>query len=414
LLFPLSLLLLTTRFYDRDYYPQGSLVIPRDLWDILVTRHRGYHHHSRRAVLVLPKSAYMLLPLFGDAAPHEIFSLLAYHPRDLDASVLSISTDPDPPTHVVDSNRPPVCATLGDLDTLPIELLDEVLQYSDLRTVSMLRLLNWRARVVVDASVPCRHILLRAPGVVTALGRTGVASHFSVSEVFYALSTPTCQVCAKFGSFLWIPECIRCCFSYLREAPELMPMGKGDARAAFGLTKRRLAKVPIMVTLPGTYTPSKIPYRKKRHLLSREKARQAAIVAHGGEEGLTRYINCGISQAKIKYDRRVAARNRTREAFDSQGRINITVDDITRLMATVPLPYFDPSSRTMHVGLACRGCEFELERTSEQTLSFHQHNALADQRDQTYTEEGILEHFKGCPGAQALWSARRNSRSSGQ
>jgi hypothetical protein len=238
----------------------------------------------------------MLLPLFGDAAPHEIFSLLAYHPRDLDASVLSISTDPDPPTHVVDSNRPPVCATLGDLDTLPIELLDEVLQYSDLRTVSMLRLLNRRARVVVDTSVPYRHILLRAPGVVTALGRTGVASHFSVSEVFYALSTPTCQV--------WhIPECIPCCFSCLREAPELMPMGEGDARAAFGLTKRGLAKVPIMVTLPGTYTPSKIPYRKRRHLLSREKARQAAIVAHGGEEGLTRYINSGLSQAKIKYDR---------------------------------------------------------------------------------------------------------------
>src|ERR1700722_2428082 len=349
--------------------------------------------------------------LFDNAMPHEILSLLAYHPRDFDASVLSISisTDRDPLTPVVEFHHPFACGTLGDLDALPIELLNAVLRCSDLYTVSTLRLLNRRARVVVDASVPYKHILRHAPRVIAALERTGVSSHFSVDEVFNALSPPACCICGRFGTFLWIPECIRCCFPCLREAPELMPMGERDAKAAFGLTKSGLAKVPIMVTLAGTYTPFKIPYRKKRRLLSRERAQQAATVAHGGEEGLARYIKFGTSQAKIAYDRRAAARDTTKEAFDSQGRINNTIDDITRFMTVVPLPYFDPNSRTMHVGLACQGCKFALERTSEQTLSSRQLHALYDQRDRTYTENGIFEHFEGCLHAHTLWSAHWNS-----
>jgi hypothetical protein len=162
--------------------------------------------------------------------------------------------------------RPPACATLGDLDALPIELLNAILRYSDLRAVSMLRMLNRRARVIVDASLPYKHILLCAPHVVTALARTGVASHFPVDEVFHALSTPACHICGKFGMFLWIPECMRCCFACLREAPRLMPMGERDAKAAFGLTKSALARVPIMVTLPGTYTLLEVPFSAGRGL----------------------------------------------------------------------------------------------------------------------------------------------------
>jgi len=156
-----------------------------------------------------------------------------------------------------------------------------------------------------------------------------------------------------------------------------------------------------MVTLPSTYTPFKILYRKKRRLLSRERARQAATVAHE-EEGLVRYIKFGTSKAKIAYDRRAAARNATKEAFDSLGRINNTIDDITWFMTAVPLPYFDPSSRKIHVGLACQGCKFALERSLEQMLSSRQHYALCDQRDRTYTESGIFEHFEWCSHGRAL------------
>jgi hypothetical protein len=238
----------------------------------------------------------MHLPPLDETASHEMLRLLAYHPQDYDDSVLSIS---DPPTHITDLvHRPLAYATLGDIDALPVELINEVLRYSDLRTVATLRILSRRAREVVDTSVPYKHILLHAPHVITALARTGAASHFTVDEVFYTLSTAVCYVCGEFGSFLWIPECIQCCFLCLREAPELMPMGERDAKAAFGLTTSGLAGVPIMVTLPGKYGPLMKLYRKTWRLLSRTRARQAALVVHGGEEGLTRYIDSGGSSGQ--------------------------------------------------------------------------------------------------------------------
>jgi hypothetical protein len=88
----------------------------------------------------------LMLPLlFHDAALHKIISLLTYHPQDQTASVLSTPTRRDPLTHAMNHHHPP-CATLGDLDALLIELLNAILCYSDLHTVSVLRLLNRRTQ----------------------------------------------------------------------------------------------------------------------------------------------------------------------------------------------------------------------------------------------------------------------------
>lgn len=162
--------------------------------------------------------------------------------------------------------------TLENLEVLAIELLNAVLQYSHLSSVLTFRLLNKRARGVVDASVPYKHILLNAPCIIKALVITGVSSYFTVDHIFRTFTTPNCQVCGKFGAFLWIPECIRCCIPCVRESPELLPMTECDAKAAFGLTKRTISDVPVMVSLPGTYTLSDPPQKRTRRLLSRKRA----------------------------------------------------------------------------------------------------------------------------------------------
>jgi len=342
---------------------------------------------------------------FGDTKPRKILRLLAYHPREFDASVVSIPTKRDPLVTQIRSTDPhsTTCATLGDLDPVPLELLNEILRRSDLRAVSNFRSLNRRARTVVESSFPYKLLLRNAPHVVAALEKTGIASHFSVDDAFHALSTPSCNVCGKFGTYLWIPECIRCCFFCVREAPELMPMSEPDARAAFGLTKSALKGVPIMATLPGLYTDQQRPYRRKRHFLSRERARQAAVDIHGGEEGLVRYVNHGTSKAKVAYDRRVAARDATAAV---QGIPNRTKNDPTRFMTVVPFPYFDPSSRITHIGLSCQGCKFVIGRprlqSDQRAATFHSRG------DQPYTMEGIFEHFKSCSDARRLWRAHRN------
>jgi hypothetical protein len=45
-------------------------------------------------------------------------------------------------------------------------------------------------------------------------------------------------------------------------------MGERDAKGAFGLTKRSLTGVPIMVDLPGTYTLSTFCTEKKKCIFS--------------------------------------------------------------------------------------------------------------------------------------------------
>ena len=199
----------------------------------------------------------------------------------------------------------------------------------------------------MDASIPYKYILFNhTPQVVATLERTGIVSHFSVKDVFSALSTrwPYCHVCGKVGMYLWIPECIRCCFLCMEMAPELMPIGERDAKAAFGLTSG-MKRVPTMLTLPGVYTIARRPCRQRRRLVSRKKARQAAIIVHGGEDGFANYINGISTKTKIACERRITA-------------LNTGVRHITRYMTTIPLPYFNANSRETHIGLACRGCEF--------------------------------------------------------
>ena len=337
----------------------------------------------------------MFLSQFEDSSPHEILRLLTYHPRGFDSSVLSesIYTKRRSRANIVHFKPPPTFATLGDLNAFPIELLNEILRYSDLYTISMFSLLNRQARTIVHASLPYKHLLRHAPRALVALIRTA-GSHFTVDEVFHTLCSPACCICGNFGAFLWIPECIRCCFLCLRKAPELLPMGKSHAKAVFGLTKKALARVPIMITLPGTYSLFDKQYSRPRHLLSRARALQVAIMTHGGEQGLAKYMESKLSHAEATFEQQpIAMRN------------SETVDDITRFMATIPFPYYDPTSRKTHIGLACKGCETVFNSTK--LVSAEQCCALADRRDQTYTEMGFFEHLEHCLEAQDLWNAHR-------
>jgi len=335
----------------------------------------------------------MFQPQFVDSSQHKILRVLTYHPRIFDSSVLS---EPIPSKTqrrlraniIVHFDSPSTFATLGDLNPFPIELLNEILRYSNLYTISMFSLLNRQARTIVRASFPYKHLWSHAPRALVALIRTGASHCFTVDEVFQAFCSPSCRICGNFGAFLWIPECIRCCFLCLRRSPKLMPMGESRARAVFGLTKKSLAKVPIVTTLPGTYS-SKY-YIMRRRLLSRATALQVATMTHGGGQRLAKYIESKMSHAEATSERQNAATG--------------TVDHITRFMVTIPFPYFDPTSRTTHIGLACKGCKRASDKSYRMNkLTVDMSSALRNRRDWSYTEMGFFEHLEHCREAQRLW-----------
>jgi hypothetical protein len=300
---------------------------------------------------------------------HDILRLLSYHRKDYDDSVLSIHNEHNRSTHNI--NHYPILSASVGLDLLPIEMLCAVLRFSDLHTLSVLRLVNRRTKAVVEEFIPYKLIIVHAPYVLDALTRTEVASHFTAVQVFDVLCSDSCAICGGFGAFLWIPGCIRCCIPCVRESQELMPMTRRDAKAAFGLSEKALSKIPIVHTLPGIYgfSPTAVIHRR-RWLLSRGAAREIAVEVHGGEEGLISYINSNTSRAKAAYDQRVVKRNAARSAYDSKGERNITIDNISRFLVTTRHPYFNSELRSTQTGFSCKGCQAALEASSKQMLSY--------------------------------------------
>lgn len=192
--------------------------------------------------------------LFDQSRRSDFLHLPAYRPNYFDAFVLKISTKRQSSFAATNFDSSSSLSTLGDFDALLIEVLDMVIQTSDLHIVAAMRLLSRRGRQVVDNSAPYRWIMLYAPSVVVALTKVEVASQFTVNDVFRVLRTSVCAIYGQFGTFLWIPECIRCCMRCLYEAPALMPMIVADAEGAFKLTKRTLAQLPVILSVPGSYT----------------------------------------------------------------------------------------------------------------------------------------------------------------
>lgn len=306
----------------------------------------------------------------------------------------------------VDIISHPIVSDLGDLDMLPIEMLNVVLQYSDLHTLSLLSLINRKAKAIVEGFIPYKLIKTHAPHVLVVLTSTEVASHFTAVQVADALCSSSCAICGNFGLFLWVPDCVRCCFPCMRCSPKLMPMTKRDAKAAFGLSEKALSKVPIIHSLPGNYYSYHHlsgEYKRRRWLLSQVTAHKIAVEVHGGEEGLTSYINSTTSRAKAAYDQRVAMENGSSFVYlDAKTR-----DNVSRSMVTTYLPYFDTKSRSVtKTALFCQGCQVAFSNVSDEVDDTMDVDFLLDMRDRTYTEDILLDHFKTCTKAQCMWDER--------
>lgn len=345
-----------------------------------------------------------LPPLSEEQRPLAI-SLLTYRRDDFESGVLVAHAPLNQFNATQNLHR--AFTNLGHLELLPLELFNLVLQMSDLSAISSMRSVNKRTRAIVDDSIPYKYILRYAPHLIGALLKTQVACYFTADHIFHILCISLCSVCGRFGAFMWIPECIRCCIPCLREAPELMPMSEGDAKALFGLSSKGLARVPTVVTVPGSYTLTSTLYRKRFRLVSEPLARRSAILAHGGEAQLDHYIRNGASKSKAACHKHISARA-TRSSYDSKGRLNNTVDDVRRFMVTVHLPYLDLAARTTHVGLSCKGCQVKFE-SDDDDVSGEEMMDLSDRCDLTYTEDGFFGHLEDCPDAQQIWGVYLDS-----
>ena len=198
----------------------------------------------------------------------------------LQESGIKITTPARPST----LERPPTkTASLGRLDTIPLELLYMIFSLLDLRSLVHMILTCLRGKVVVYSSLEFRNLMKHAPKTLVALAKTRTIQYHSVSALHEAMLSTKCISCDQLGIYLHLPSCKRCCYKCLRDNQALWVIPVATAKKYFMLSTAMVNRLHTMRNLPGHYWIGMGVIRKRvNQLVSVRDAKALAI-----DEGIT-------------------------------------------------------------------------------------------------------------------------------
>src|SRR5947207_2495814 len=199
-------------------------------------------------------------------------------------------------------------SSAGSLDSLPLELLHQVFNYLDFRTLFNVVCTSTRGRLLVESLPAYKDVLTHSCPALTALARTELITYHPASRVHAALKSEKCMNCTDYGPFLYLPTCERCCLNCLRHERSLRMMTPSIATKCFAITSRDLHQVSAMISIPGTYIlRNKVTHRKRIRLVSARQARELGRSVHGSQESLERCVKSKDDAKLLAYNRRMAA-----------------------------------------------------------------------------------------------------------
>ena len=282
---------------------------------------------------------------------------------------------------------------LGQLDLLPLEILQTILQLLDLYTLTLMQSINRRSKLLVDSLPQHREIITHAPNALRAILSTGVAPHFTIRHLSGALRAQKCCECGSFGAYLHLLDCRRYCWLCVAEVRNTLPLPQKAATILFALTADILRQLPCIQRLPGRYSPDRFQgdtHARDSPLVSWKAARVAGLKLHGSREAMEVQ-----SFARYKSDELAAGRpelrfltirwqeyNRNRRYL---GGPHNKCCSPHRLMASIRFPTLDISNGTLEWGLSCKGCR-DGSSNDDESRDWH---AL-------YTKRGYLVHYEQC------------------
>ena len=160
----------------------------------------------------------------------------------------------------------------------------------------------------------------------------------------------------------------------------MAPTTLSTAASAFGLSKNEIEKkIPVVTTLPGTYTIERMERKRILKVVSVRKALALALekqnkTQRGGE----------------------TPTNLDKKASDLIRHYN----DPIRFMVLTPIPYLNTRDHRTESGVWYRGCELVWDRSSSRKWSSDCYKRVLDT---AYLEEEYLRHFEECEAAKELW-----------
>jgi hypothetical protein len=296
----------------------------------------------------------------------------AYHRKDFDLAVVWF---PRAHTNLLTSTLPisKPTATLGELDNLPLELVNRVCLELDVASLFRFRQTNTRARQIVAALHEFRIVTTHAINPLCALLRTKSAPAVTLLDLYLLLCTRTCSLCgSKYGDLVHLLLWIRCCSSCLRQnSAGLRVATLSTVKRVLKLSKESLGKLPTLTTLPGTYSMDERPRSSRVTIVSTASALSAYCEEHSRVEAPRDIIK------------------------------QLSTQPILAFMACCALPSFDLRNGQAQKGVSCAGCQVAVE----EGITTFTGAWAGEMRDAVYSHDGFLRHFTHCEQAQLLWTS---------
>jgi hypothetical protein len=263
---------------------------------------------------------------------------------------------------------------IGNLDNLPLELLQYVILELDMASLFRFRQTSYRARQSVDSLREYRLVAEHALNAFRALIRTSLARNITLASFYRLLCTERCEGCSNFGNLMHLPTRIRCCTPCLLRSPlpSLRMASLSKVKRALNLSKEQLADLPVLKTLPGKYSWDLVD----------EKVYKSRVSLVPLQSALTAY-NQQHPEDTI--------RSRMADQFNQR--------PIWEVMSCCALPAVSSTSNESFAGVSCAGCQL----AQEVTYSFP--GQLCRFRDRLYSKASFLEHFVWCQYGQNLWTS---------
>lgn len=258
-------------------------------------------------------------------------------------------------------------SNVGQLETLPLEIIYLILSKLDLQSLTDLRAISWRARALVDGFPPYSAIVQHSSDALRALLSTHMAVHFTAGNIFEALCTQACFNCGDFGPLLDMFTGLRCCLTCVMHSDNLLSVTTFTAKRKFGLNSKTMLTLPTLLSLPGKYSQAGKLYQKRMSLVRVLSATEAASIQHGSNTASQRPLP-SISELGI----------------DRQGQ------NPYRFMGVVRFPSLDQRTGNLDRGVSCQGCE---HGPRDPRRGYCNWNTM-------YSAAGYLEHFQKCQVSQ--------------
>lgn len=347
----------------------------------------------------------------------ELVERLAHRPRHLLYSMITIDNAslalPVFVQRTAQDNRP---SSLGVLDRLPPELLYQVLDYLDLLSLVQIISLSVRGRNIVLSLASYQGLIKYALSAVAILRKTRLISIHTLSDLYATLKSERCATCQKYGAYLFLPTCKRCCWECLRLNPACRVIPRARARKAFALSPKQVHTLPLLHSIPGHYGIARKEVRRYK-LVSVAAARDLALSIHGSAERIAELTTRGMHSLEmareIRYLQTALISSTSKDPVMTPDQGNRGADDPYFGLASTHFPSLSGMLQggTPENGSWCKGCEktFKIYRegrlTAEVILSRVPAGCdamcvLLGLERRAHSRLGLIEHSQHCYGAQ--------------